>query len=688
MVILFSYRFAVLTLFGLSSYIIAAFAYFVFMLLLFAARNRTLSGALILMACIATLSSLALSAFHTYGYISIKAVFLFEDIKLICWSLLIFATRHHLKSRQQLWQHKLFKQHVLLLIIAIAPAWLAGYVTVDASKYLFISFLILNLWLSVQLEQLYRNANLKSKWALWPLIIGLGAVCVFDFVLFAQASMLNQLDFTLWYIRALVSIISVPFLLISTRRMKNWSVDIFISREVVFYSSMLMISGLYLLLMAFAGYVINFVGGHWGNLLSISFVVMGIVVLAALLMTERLRREVKVFITKHFFANRYDYRVEWLKLIDQLELNQQADYYKTALTIIRGSMDISYGAILKKKPSGRFEVLYSEGITINQALLSQLKIVDQYCENNAWIVDIREYNRIDNSYPKLQIDSNIFVDSAVNIIVPIISAQTHYGFFLLSSPFNDNRLLNWEDRDLLTAIAKQLNHFLALNEANEKLAFSKQFDAFNRMSAFLMHDLKNVQAQLALINANAQRHRDNPEFIDDVFDTVDSATQRLDKMLHQLRNKTVLDTKLAHVHINKLLTSVVAQRNLQQPQVTLEIDEDIQMMIDAETFASVINHLLQNAQEATKADGWVTIKASYFEQSLNLAISDNGQGMSDKFIKTRLFNPFDTTKGNAGMGIGVFEAKQFIEGLGGSIQVTSFEQKGTTFLITIPDNQF
>ena len=94
-----------------------------------------------------------------------------------------------------------------------------------------------------------------------------------------------------------------------------------------------------------------------------------------------------------------------------------------------------------------------------------------------------------------------------------------------------------ENSDEIAAIAKQLGNLISLNEANDKLAEAKQFDAFNQMSAFLVHDLKNIQAQLALINSNAKRHRDNPAFVDDVFETVESATQRLDKVLSQLRKK-------------------------------------------------------------------------------------------------------------------------------------------------------
>ena len=58
--------------------------------------------------------------------------------------------------------------------------------------------------------------------------------------------------------------------------------------------------------------------------------------------------------------------------------------------------------------------------------------------------------------------------------------------------------------------------------------------------------------------------------------------------------------------------------------------------------------------------------------------------MSEEFINTRLFRPFDTTKGNAGMGIGVFEAKQFFESMAGIIKVESIPQQGTIFTIDLP----
>jgi len=676
-----------LELFGLSGYILASFAYFVFVLLLFAARNRTLLGRLVLLGSLTSLASFTLGSFQLEQHFSLRNVFIFENIKLLFWSLLILTTREGVTSFKEFFINRAVKQYLIIWTVLSLISWITTIYIGNNSKYLFMLFLVFNLWAMVLLEQLYRNAKIKSRWALWPMVIALGSIFVFDFILFAQASMLNKLDFDLWYVRSLIGIVSVPLLLISTRRMKDWSVNVFISREMVFYSSMLMISGLYLLVMAFAGYIINYLGGEWGSKISIAFLVMGSIVLAALLMTERLRREVKVFITKHFFANKYEYKEEWLKLIEQLEISKTGDYYKTALNCICSTLKISHGLIVKKQNLGKYGILYNEGFNVDQNLFFQLESIDNYCQQNNWIIDIREYEKVEKSYPELTIDSSVFVQLNISIIVPIMIGEQLYGFFLLSSPQEDKKLLNWEDRDLLSAISKQLSHYLSLNEANEKLAEAKQFDAFNRMSAFLVHDLKNVQAQLTLITSNAKKHRNNPEFIDDAFETVESAASRLEKVLAQLRNKTMLEAQHKKIDIKQLLDKVVLQRNIDKPEVELSFDESVEMLIEEETFSSVINHLIQNAQEATSDDGWVKIKASYFNDSLNIAITDNGSGMSKNFIKERLFKAFDTTKGNAGMGIGVFEAKQYIESLGGNIQVTSFEGKGTTFHLTLPETK-
>ena len=65
-------------------------------------------------------------------------------------------------------------------------------------------------------------------------------------------------------------------------------------------------------------------------------------------------------------------------------------------------------------------------------------------------------------------------------------------------------------------------------------------------------------------------------------------------------------------------------------------------------------------------------------------IKDTGHGMDEDFIRNRLFKPFDTTKGNAGIGIGMYESREYLRQLGGDIFVQSEAGKGAIISLQIP----
>ncbi|MBA6362246.1 PEP-CTERM system histidine kinase PrsK [Colwellia sp. BRX8-4] len=670
---------------GLFGYSLASAAYFVFALLIFAARNKTSLARWVLVSVLVTVIANGVAALQIKLGFSLQWAMLADGFKIACWSLLILLCNTEQRSFWAIITNSHIRQYAKVWSILMIACWLASVVLNYSYEYLFLLFIVLNLWSLVLLEQLYRSADSQVRWAIWPMVIALASVAIFDFVLYAQATMVDGIDFDFWFSRGFISFIVVPLLLISTRRIRNGAVRIFVSRHVVFYSSMLMIAGIYLLVMAFAGYVINYIGGEWGSVVSIGFLMLSALVLVALLITETLRRKLKVFIAKNFFANKYEYRDEWLNLIGKIETTNAESHYQMATQIMMSKVDAYAGAILKKVTGQRFSVQYSEKLLLDDTFNQQLVECSLFCQRQGWIIDVEEYRQTPTVYPGLSLDLSLFDTKSIRIIVPIFIGKAFYGMFILAGK-NEVKQLNWEDRDLLFAISKQLGNFVSLHEANDKLAESKQFDAFNRMSAFLVHDLKNVQAQLALITSNAEKHRDNPEFIADVFETVESATERLSKVLSQLRNKQAAQSNSELVDISAVINSVIEQRNIELPKVTFDKINHCEMAIDNETFHSVLNHLIQNAQEATSKDGWVKVELTQIENHIGIKISDNGCGMSADFINNRLFKPFDTTKGNAGMGIGVFEAKQFVEGIAGIIKVESIEDKGTVFIIDLPIN--
>ncbi|WP_448565091.1 XrtA/PEP-CTERM system histidine kinase PrsK [Thalassotalea ganghwensis] len=668
---------------GIFGYLLAALGFLSFSFLIFAARNKTILAKWILFCALISTFSYGLASAQIQLGFSLMYVMLVDGIRIASWAILVLLCNVEFRSFKSLIKNSFIRRYLVIWTALMAASWYATFYQGYAYDNLFLLFIALNLWTLVLLEQLFRSATEQVRWAIWPLIIALASMSVFDFVLYAQATMVKAIDFDFWYSRGFIAVFILPLLLVSTRRIRNGSVRIFVSRHVVFYSSMLMIAGLYLLVMAFAGYVINYLGGQWGGFVSVGFLILSGIVLAVLLITESLRRKVKVFIAKNFFANKYEYRDEWLSLLEKIETSRADNYYQMATQIMMSSLHTHHGALIKKVTDNNFNTLYNEGVDVDKAIKTQLSMFSRFCKEKGWIIDIKEYQRTPSLYEDLNIDVELCFSHSIRFVIPIFIGKAFYGFFILGQNKEIKRL-NWEDRDLFFAISKQLGNFISLHEANDKLAESKQFDAFNRMSAFLVHDLKNIQAQLALINKNAEKHRDNPAFIDDVFETVESATERLEKVLSQLRNKQAAQSKSSVVAIEGVIEKVVTQRNINRPSVEIVKAEHCELAIDEETLHSVLNHLIQNAQEATADDGWVKVSLVQEDKDIIIEISDNGCGMTADFIRQRLFKPFDTTKGNAGMGIGVYEARQFIESNAGILTVQSEINKGTTFHIELP----
>jgi putative PEP-CTERM system histidine kinase len=274
------------------------------------------------------------------------------------------------------------------------------------------------------------------------------------------------------------------------------------------------------------------------------------------------------------------------------------------------------------------------------------------------------------------------------LIIPLHGYDVLLGFVILSDPLV-LRAINWEDRDLLKTAAKQIASHLTVLMTSAQLAEAKQFEVFSRLSAYMVHDLKNIAAELDLVALNAKKHVTNPEFIEDAFETVENAAGDINRLLAQLRNRRVQNEKKVLVDLATIVADVVASKQHQFPPPKFHAPlEPCQISIEKGRLANVLAHLIDNAQQATKRDGEVTIMLSRIGEMCCIEIKDNGHGMDEDFIRDRLFKPFDTTKGNAGMGIGMYESREFIRQLGGEVHAKSNPGKGSIISLHIPVNSF
>jgi putative PEP-CTERM system histidine kinase len=222
-------------------------------------------------------------------------------------------------------------------------------------------------------------------------------------------------------------------------------------------------------------------------------------------------------------------------------------------------------------------------------------------------------------------------------------------------------------------------------ESDRRLAESSQFGTYNRLTAFLMHDLNNLIAQQSLVVKNAERFRGNPDFVDDAINTIAHSVSRMRRLMEQLTGGSKVATK-APTNIESVIQDVLKRTQDRQPIPTLDCcDEDMIVQADVERLSMVLEHLIRNAQEATDPNGGsITISTQSVDSVATVSIADTGCGMTQEFIRDRLFRPFDSTKGSQSMGIGAYQARDYIRTLGGQMEVKSEVGVGTTFSVRLP----
>ena len=585
--------------------------------------------------------------------------------------------------------------NILLGVVSIAMAfWVAGiFFTGDhgltektVSSVTHFGQVVMAVLGLAMVEQVYRNSRRQKRWAVKLLCFGLGGTFAYDLYMYSSAMLVQEVDVNLWAARGAVNALAVPLLAVSLARNPSWSPDIFVSRHVAFHSAALLVAGGYLLLMAGAGYYIRLYGGTWGGVAQAVFLFAALVLLAVLLASGKLRAQIRVLLSKHFFRNKYEYRDEWLRFTDILsDSGTDEALRERVITGVASLVDSPCGGLWERGPNGNFAVTATWHLDVPPgAQVKSDESLPTFLMTTGWVVRIDEMATAPERYRELAMPA--WIDDLWEpwLVVPLLHGQTLEGFVVLSRSGTVEQL-NWEDTDILKTVGRQAATHLAMVRVSEALSDAQRFDAFNRLSSYVVHDLKNVAAQLSLVASNSKRHMNNPEFVADAMSTVENATAKMNKMLGQLRKGRLEDTSTKLVSVLPILDKVIRARASDMPVPYRVADsERIIVSADADRLATVIEHIVQNAQDATPADGRVQLATRMDDGWACIDVVDDGCGMDDEFIATRLFKPFDTTKGNAGMGIGVYESREFMQRWGGDLSVSSSPGSGTTFTLRFP----
>lgn len=258
---------------AITSYVICAMLYMFLMTLLVVSWRGRLQGALLIVAAFfSVVWSIAHAYQHWLPVLPGWSIFLVEALRDIAWLVFIMGLLNY-GYRKILPRSIEFIIYTLCLLVLFSglgiEAYFESYTPHSPSNQISIlGILILVLCGLILVEQLYRNSRTAAKSSMKYLAIGLGAIFVYDIYSYSVTYILKQVDAQVWILRPMINTIIVPVLAIFARRNPELSTEIFVSRHVVFYTTSLIGTGLYLLAIAFGGYYISVFGGEWGDCLS------------------------------------------------------------------------------------------------------------------------------------------------------------------------------------------------------------------------------------------------------------------------------------------------------------------------------------------------------------------------------------------------------------------------------------
>lgn len=673
--------------FGTFGYGAAAVAFALLAALLMVNWRRSKAADRLLFAACGTSLWAAVMAWSAYRELSPRAVFLAESLHFGVWLYALSALGSAAIPRALAVAGHL--SWIAMVVIGLALPVAIGVEVTGATFGALMARggVVAALLGLVMVEQIYRNSEVQVRSTVKWLVAGAGTILAYDFFMYSQSEILRGISADAWNARGVVYAMSVPVIAMAMRRNAEWKLDIFVSRHVVFYGATFLVVGVGLLLMSLGGYYVREVGGTWGVVAQILFWSAGSLILVALLASDLLRRRMKVFISKHFYKNKYDYRLEWLRFIRTLSSADEGDVRRTALRAVTQILGSPGGALLLLDDGGRaFSPVAAwpveAGAIPGLVPVSATDQLASFLGETQWIMDLEEYRASPEVYRHIEIPGWLRADPTLRIVAPMLQLDRLVGIFILygpPAPFE----LTFEDRDLLKTVSQHVATQIAQHEADRKLAESSQFEAFNKLTAFMMHDLKNSVAQLKLIVVNAERHKRNPDFVDDALATISNTVKRMTSLIEQLSGAGTSAMRV--VALDELTAAAVHRCRDRLPAVAMTLTPATAWVnADPDRLGAVIEHVLRNAQEATPASGTITCSLEVGDGVARLSIQDSGAGMSSDFVRDRLFRPFDSTKGAKGMGIGAYQVREYVRMLGGDVEVQSSPGRGTRFSISIP----
>jgi len=536
----------------------------------------------------------------------------------------------------------------------------------------------------VLLHNLYAGGSASSRQLLRWSAIALACAYAYDLNLYGIAYLSGSAPMLLVAMRGIIAGVFAILLAFGSSPVSA-GLQFSPSRAVAFQSFSLVVIGGYLLGMMVVTQSLSLLGGEVGRLLQIGFLVLASIAAVVWLPSPRMRGWIRVTVTKHLFQHRYDYREEWLRFTQTIghAASRSESFHERAVKALADITESPGGLLLSPNEEAELELVarWQWPAIQHSSPAGSYQLAAMFEERN-FVLDLDEVRAgVDRIGENALVPDWLRHAEDAWAVVPLLHFDRLVGAVVLARP-KAQRSLDWEDFDLLRVVGQQLASYLAEQSGQEALMEATRFDEFNRRIAFVMHDIKNLASQLALLVRNTEKHADNPEFRADMLVTLRNSADKLNALLARLGRYGSGQVSTRDLIDLAGVAERVATRFDGIHDVIITRSETSIVYADTEGVEQALIHLIQNAVDASEADSPVFMQVSSDGLSGQIEIVDSGAGMSPAFVSNGLFKPFVSSK-NGGFGIGAYESREIIRAMGGRLNVESQEGIGSRFVISL-----
>jgi putative PEP-CTERM system histidine kinase len=553
-----------------------------------------------------------------------------------------------------------------------------------------LAFLLCAVLILMNLERTFRTSAGAIRWRIKFIVLGIGSFFAFRIYSSSQALLYSSIRDSLQLFNvASVWIIGV-FMIIGLIRMRMMKADLYFSETFLYRSFTILIVGIYLLSVGFLSEILSYF--DIGHPLSIDalLILLALTGLTIVVLSDEVRMKIRRFVIRHFKKPQYDYRETWREFTERTSISIDIFHYcDKVVKWIAGIFNVSSVTIwLLNEQKDRVIIGGSTALTQEKAVESfgngefiQKWIV--FMKGQKGLFDFDSYQTIGHEGMNW-LKPSILTGERIRYGISLMVEGELIGILTLNDRMK-NEPFSIEDVELLKTVATQAGGNLLNYKLAEDLRKAKEMEAFQTMSTFVVHDLKNMASTLSLTMQNLPVHVDNPEFRKDAVRVIGESVNKINLMCNHLSMLSQrIEINRAETNLNELINSSLECFNGGHD---ISISKDLQpipkLMIDPEQIRKALINLILNAKEASESGGEVQVATETADGWATVSVKDNGCGMSKEFIEKSLFRPFKTTK-KQGMGIGLFQSKTIVEAHGGRIEVESEEGKGSAFRIFLP----